>query len=80
MYRLWQDLPPAEIQLARIGMALGLKAPDSSRSSSGNSAATRREKPSDEEMAATLAQAGMPIVHGPLDPMIAAVLDDLPLT
>lgn len=72
----WQQLPPAEIQLARIASALGLKTTPSGQGTSRRPAAL--ENPGDDEIAHTIRQLGMPIFHGPLPAEDAALLAGLP--
>ena len=81
----WQQLPPAEVQLARIASALGLKttatASRPSGTTGGTTGASRQPgppKPADDEIAHTIQQLGMPVFHGPLPAEDAALLAGLP--
>lgn len=78
----WQELPPAQVQLARMAAYLGIepaKAGTAARSSSAAPAspASDTEK---EEAIARLQGAGLPIFEGPLPDDARIALMGLPLT
>lgn len=84
----WQQLPPAEVQLASIASALGIKSASAApRRSTGAPAGSPGEpvtpataRQSDDDIALGIAQAGLPVFEGPLPAELAALLADLPLT
>jgi hypothetical protein len=78
----WRTLPPAEIQLAHIGSALGIKSAPASPASPGGAASSPPPQAAQSDDAITLAiqQSGMPVFEGALPADMAALLADLPLT
>lgn len=80
----WQELPPAEIQLRNIAMALGIT-PKSTGSTHSHPAQSARKpaQQTDAEKYAGIMEAkenGMHIFEGPLDIEMSSLLADLPLT
>ena len=87
----WREVPPADVQLARIAAYLGLPAPSSAPAASqrpdpsGPSPAVHtyaRPRQTPEQQEQGLQQAamhGIPIFQGPLPADMAALLADLPL-
>lgn len=81
----WQQLPPAEVQLANIASALGIKATSAAPRRSSSTASRSpgepvRDTQSDDDISLGIAQAGLPVFEGPLPDDLAALLADLPLT
>jgi hypothetical protein len=82
----WRQVPPADIQLARIAAFLGIKTSEATRASpvqtSAPPGAPVSPQDSDAHVEAgisQLQQAGFPAFQGPLSPTVSAMLADLPL-
>lgn len=82
----WREIPPADIQLARIAAFLGIKTSKDTRASpvhtsaqTGAPVSPQNHDASTEAGISQLQQAGFPALQGSLSPTVSAMLADLPL-